>query len=81
MQTQSRVAVEAMMTLQDLIAESDYAAQRGVSLRTVQRERALRIGPPFIKLGRRVFYRPEAVAEWLLALEQAQPRAKRREVA
>lgn len=48
------------MTLTDLINETDYAAQRGVSLRTVQRERAQRIGPPFIKLGRVIYYRPAA---------------------
>lgn len=66
------------MTLQDLISETDYAAQRGVSVRTVQRERAQRIGPPFIKLGKRVFYRPAAIESWLLAQEQAQPRAKGR---
>jgi len=64
--------------IQDLISESDYAAARGVSLRTVQRERAQRIGPPFIKLGRQVFYRPGAVETWLLSQEQAQPRAKGR---
>ena len=65
------------MTIADLIAEADYAAQRGVSLRTVQRERAQRIGPPFIKLGRQIFYRPAAIEAWLLAQEQSQPRAKR----
>lgn len=65
------------MTIRDLLTEADYAAERGVSLRTVQRERALRIGPPFIKLGRKVFYRREAVAAWLLSKEQAQPRAGR----
>lgn len=64
------------MTIQDLISEADYAAARGVSVRTVQRERALRVGPPFIKLGRNVFYRPAAIDEWLLAQEQVQPRAK-----
>jgi len=64
------------MDLQDLIPEADYAAQRGVSVRTVQRERAQRIGPPFIKLGRNIYYRPAAIQEWLLAQEQAQPRAK-----
>nr|WP_309502351.1 helix-turn-helix domain-containing protein [uncultured Roseovarius sp.] len=64
------------MTIQNLIPEADYAAARGVSVRTVQRERAQRIGPPFIKLGRAVFYRPAAIEEWLLAQEQAQPRAK-----
>ena len=64
------------MTIQDLLEESDYAAERGVSLRTVQRERAQRIGPPFIKLGRTIYYRPAAIEAWLLAQEQAQPRAK-----
>ena len=66
------------MTLQDLISEADYAAQRGVSVRTIQRERALRIGPPFIKLGRAVFYRPDAIAKWLLAHEQEQVRAPKK---
>lgn len=64
------------MTIQDLIPEADYAAHRGVSVRTVQRERAQRIGPPFIKLGRMIFYRPAAIEAWLLAQEQEQPRAK-----
>lgn len=65
------------MTIQDLITEAEYAAARGVSVRTAQRERAQRIGPNFIKLGRAIFYRPAAIEDWLLAQEQAQPRAKR----
>ena len=72
------------MTLPNLLTEADYAALRGVSVRTIQRERALRVGPPFIKLGAKVFYRPAAIEEWLIAQEQAQPRAdkvRRREVA
>ena len=56
------------MTLKDLLTEDEYAAQRGVSVRTVQRERALRSGPPYIKMGRKVFYRPAAIETWLLAL-------------
>jgi len=64
------------MTIQDLITEADYAAERRVSLRTVQRERAQRIGPPFIKLGRNIYYRPVAIEKWLIEQEQAQPRAK-----
>jgi hypothetical protein len=63
------------MTISDLIPEARYAASRGVSVRTVQRERAQRIGPPFIKLGRVVYYRPAAIEGWLLAQEQVQPRA------
>ena len=65
------------MTIHDLINEADYAKARGVTLRTIQRERALRMGPPFIRLGRRIFYRPEAVDAWLVGKEQAQPRADR----
>lgn len=65
------------MTIQDLIPETDYAAARRVSVRTVQRERAQRVGPPFIKIGRKIYYRPAAIEEWLLAQEQAQPRANR----
>ena len=65
------------MTIQDLISEADYAVARGVSLRTVQRERAQRIGPPFIQLGRKIYYRPAAIEAWLIAKEQTQPRAGR----
>ena len=54
------------MTIQDLILETEYAKQRGVSVRTVQRERAQRVGPPFIRLGRKIYYRPAAIEAWLL---------------
>ena len=63
------------MTLTDLISETDYAEKRGVSLRTIQRERSLRVGPPFIKLGRTIYYRPEAIDNWLRSKEQVQPRS------
>jgi hypothetical protein len=64
------------MTLEDLIPEIKYAAQRGVNIRKIQRERAQRVGPPFIKLGRKIYYRSAAIEAWLLAQEQAQPRSK-----
>lgn len=63
------------MAIQDLIPEPEYAEHRGVSVRTVQRERAQRIGPPYIKLGRKIYYRPAAIEAWLLDREQSQPRA------
>lgn len=63
------------MTINDLITEAEYAAQRAVSVRTIQRERAMRVGPAFIKIGKKIFYRPEAISDWLLSKEQAQPRA------
>lgn len=63
------------MNFSDLISEADYAAERGVSLRTIQRERTLRIGPPFIRLGRKIYYRREAIRQWLLAQEVVQTRS------
>jgi hypothetical protein len=65
------------MTIAELIPEAKYAKDiRGVCLRTAQRERAQRMGPPFIKLGRKVYYRPAAIEAWLIAQEQVQPRAR-----
>ena len=55
------------MTLKELISEAEYAAACGVSVRSIQRERALRMGPPFIKLGKSIFYRPAAIEVWLLS--------------
>lgn len=67
-----RVATVAPPTdfLDGFISEEEYAARRGVSLRTCQRDRQLRQSPPFVVIGRRVYYRIEAVRDWLLAREQ-----------
>ena len=62
--------------IDNLISEHDYAAKRGVSVRTVQRERALRTGPPFIRLGRKVYYRLESIEQWLIANEETPVRSK-----
>ncbi len=55
--------------LEGYLPESEYARQRGVSVRTCQRDRALRQSPPYIVIGRQVYYRIEAVREWLVARE------------
>ena len=62
------------MTVQ-LISEPEWADWRKCSRRTVQRERSKRIGPPYIKLGKKIFYRVEAIEHWLKAKETIQPRA------
>jgi hypothetical protein len=54
------------------ITEAEYAGQRGVSLRTCQRDRALRKAPPHVVIGRTVYYRIESVREWL-ATQERQP--------
>ena len=56
--------------LQEFISEAEYAARRGVSVRTCQRDRQLGQAPPFVIVGRRVYYRIEAVKEWLRARER-----------
>ena len=51
------------------IDEHEYCRQRGVSLRTAQRDRQLRQAPPYTTVGNRVLYRIEAVRAWLLDQE------------
>jgi hypothetical protein len=53
------------------ISEVEYALQRGVSLRTCQRDRALRKSPPHCVLGKQVYYRISAVRAWLLQQERS----------
>jgi hypothetical protein len=60
------------MTISDLMSEADYAAMRGVTLRTIQRDRKLGIGPAFVKLGQKVYYRPAAIEAYILANERNQ---------
>ncbi len=52
------------------VTEEKYARQRGVSVRTCQRDRALRKAPPHVVLGNRIFYRVEAVRAWLETRER-----------
>lgn len=60
--------------LEGFISEEAYAARRGVSLRTCQRDRQLRQAPPFVLFGRQVLYRTEAVRDWLIAREKTNMR-------
>ena len=59
------------------ITETEYARQRGVTIRTCQRDRALRQAPPHVVLGNRVFYRVDAVRNWLEARERRADRCVR----
>jgi hypothetical protein len=60
------------------VSEPEYARQRGVSVRTCQRDRALRKSPPYLLLGKQVFYRIAAVRAWMLQQERAFEPDKRR---
>lgn len=59
-----------MDVLTGFISEPEYARARRVTVRTCQRDRRLRQAPPYIIIGRQVFYRIEAVREWLVKNER-----------
>ena len=59
----------------DLVEEVDFARERGVSVRTCQRERQLLTSPPFVKIGRRIYYRTESIKAWICDLERSGFRA------
>lgn len=71
-------AASARGVFDGFITEADYARQRGVSLRTCQRDRALRKAPPHVVMGRTVYYRIESVRQWLAAQERQPDRSVRR---
>ena len=58
--------------LDGYIPEAEYARRRGVTLRTCQRDRQLRKAPPYIHLGRRIFYRIDAMRQWLVKNEHTE---------
>jgi hypothetical protein len=57
--------------------EPDIAKDIGCSYRTLIRRRLRGEAPPHIKLHDRIWYRREAVAEWLLSLERQTSRGRR----
>jgi hypothetical protein len=59
------------LLLEGFITEDEYARQRGVSLRTCQRDRAMRKSPPYCAFGKQIFYRVAAVREWLVRKERS----------
>jgi hypothetical protein len=59
------------------ISRLDLAVELGLSIDTLRRWEAKRIGPACARAGRKVYYRRAAVEEWLEEQEQAAPRRKR----
>jgi predicted site-specific integrase-resolvase len=56
--------------LSDYLTEADLAADLGISKRTAKRWRDLGTGPAFCKIGSKVYYRADAVRQWLLDRER-----------
>lgn len=49
------------------------ADEIGVSVDTLQRWQTRRIGPPCVKIGRKVLYRADAFRGWLISREPLPP--------
>ena len=54
---------------EDLLTPDEFAQELDTPRRTIDRWHSRRIGPPRIKVGRKVYYRREAVRDWLLSNE------------
>ncbi len=53
----------------DYLSSHEASDMLGISKRTLHRWVRLRKGPPWIKVGRFVYFRKEAISLWLLSLE------------
>jgi hypothetical protein len=51
------------------LSEFETAEEFGVAIRTLRKWRQLRVGPPWIAVGRRIFYSDASRCAWLQARE------------
>ena len=61
--------------LEDYMTPEELAAELDKSPRTIDRWARLRTGPPKTVIGKKPYYRREAVREWMLNKEREQVRA------
>ena len=52
------------------LTRAEVATEICVSVDTLQRWETRRIGPPCVRIGRKVFYRAEAFRDWLISRER-----------
>ena len=58
-------ASEPKAILDGWMTRAELAKELGVCVDTLGRWQTMRIGPPCVRTGRRVFYRRDSVLEWL----------------
>ena len=58
-----------MQEINTHLKPNDVATFLGISLRTLNRWQALRVGPARCKVGKTVLYRRDAIEKWLLQNE------------
>lgn len=56
---------QAAENLQDLLTEKEARRELPMSLAWYRRRRWLKDGPPYIRVGNRVFYRRGSLREWI----------------
>lgn len=56
------------------ISRLDLALELGVTVETLRRWELLRFGPPCVRAGRKIYYRRDAVQDWLMQQEAPAPR-------
>ena len=64
--------------LDGYLTPAETATELGVSVRTLERWHLLRKGPPRTELGKRIYYRRDAVRAWMRGQELPHPPAGRR---
>lgn len=51
--------------LANYLTRAETAAELHINSRTLARWRVLRIGPPQVRIGQRIYYHRQKVADWL----------------
>lgn len=72
-----RKAQPSAELMQGWLTRQEVSASLGISAATLQRWQTQRIGPPQVRIGRRVFYRAEAFREWMISRERGPVVSKR----
>jgi hypothetical protein len=67
-----------MSLLESYLPEKATADEIGATPRTLSKWRKERIGPAWTRIGRRIFYRRDAVLEWLRSQEEQPVRERGR---
>ena len=63
--------------MQGWMGRREVAEALGISAATLQRWQTRRIGPPLVRIGRRVYYRADAFREWMISQERGPVISKR----
>lgn len=68
-QTTKQDNSEAAQLLAGYVSEATLAAEFGKTTRTLRDMRQCRTGPPWITIGRTVYYSKAGIAAWLKSIE------------